>query len=92
MENEELPKVGSYSIITNWDGIAECIIKTKKVTVLPFNEVDEELAEIEGEGDKTLEYWQKVHIDFFTAELRELGMQFASDSLVVFEEFEVIYK
>jgi uncharacterized protein YhfF len=91
IDNEELPAVGNYSVITDWNGVAECIIRTKKVTILPFKEVGEELAEIEGEGDKSLEYWQKVHIDFFTRELKEIGKEFTPDTLVVFEEFEVVY-
>lgn len=92
VEHEELPREGNYSIITDWNGIAQCIIRTKKVTVLPFKDVDEELAKIEGEGDKSLEYWRKVHIYFFTKELKELEMKFSENELVVFEEFQVVYK
>ncbi|PJI06919.1 MULTISPECIES: ASCH domain-containing protein [Clostridium] len=92
VENEELPKEGEHSIITDWNGIATSIIRTKKVTVLPFENVNQELAEIEGEGDKSLEYWRKEHIHFFTKELEEKGIEFSEDMLVVFEEFEVVYK
>ncbi|MBU3176816.1 ASCH domain-containing protein [Clostridium estertheticum] len=92
VENEELPMEDNHSIITTWNGIAQCVIKTKKVTVLPFKDVNEKFAKIEGEGDKSLEYWRKVHIDFFTRELKELEMEFSQDMLVVFEEFEVVYK
>lgn len=92
IDNEELPTSDTYSIITDWNGIAQCIIRTKKVTILPFRDVSEELANIEGEGDKTLKYWTKVHIDVFTRELKEFNMEFSQDMLVVFEEFEVVYK
>ncbi|WP_017415885.1 ASCH domain-containing protein [Clostridium tunisiense] len=92
IDNEELPLVDSYSVITNWNGIAQCIIRTKKVTILPFKDVNEELANIEGEGDKSLRYWKKVHMDFFTRELKEFDMYFSQDMSVVFEEFEVVYK
>lgn len=91
-ENEELPMEGNYSIITDFSGIAQCIIRTKKVTVLPFSDVNEEFARIEGEGDKSLKYWQTVHIDFFTRELKEQEMEFSQNMLVVFEEFEVVYR
>lgn len=47
---------------------------------------------IEGEGDKSLKYWQRVHINFFTRELKEFEMEFSQDMLVVFEELEVVYK
>ncbi len=92
IENEEIPKEGTHSIITNWDGVAKCIIKDKKVYVRSFKDVDEVLARIEGEGDKSLSYWRKVHIECFTEELKEIGIEFNEDMLVVFEEFEVVYK
>ncbi|MCY6960240.1 ASCH domain-containing protein [Clostridium brassicae] len=92
LENEELPIEDEYSIITDWNGIAQCIIRTKKVSVLPFKDVNEEFAQIEGEGDKSLKYWRETHIDFFTKELKEQGIEFYEDMLVVFEEFEMVYK
>ncbi|URZ01364.1 ASCH domain-containing protein [Clostridium felsineum] len=92
LENEELPKVGDLNIITDYEGIAKCIIENIKITVLPFNEVTEELSVIEGEGDKSLDYWRKAHIKFFTRELREVQKEFSEDMPVVFEEFRVVYK
>lgn len=91
LENEDIPEEGSYSIVTNWDGIAKCIIKNKKVYILPFKDVDSTLAYIEGEGDKSLEYWRKVHIEFFKRELSNIDKEFNEDMKVVFEEFEVVY-
>ncbi len=92
IEKADLPKVGDYSVIINWNGIAECLVRIKKVTILPFKDVTEELAHIEGEGDKSLNYWQRVHIDFFTREAKGIGKTFTPDDIVVFEEFEVVYK
>jgi len=92
VKNEELPTEDTHSSITDWSGIAQCIIKTKKVTVLPFKDVNEKFAQIEGEGDKSLRYWRKVHINFFEKELKEKEIEFSQEMLVVFEEFEVVYK
>jgi len=92
LEGEELSQAGDLSIITNYQGIAQCIIQTKKVTVLPFKDVTEEYAIIEGEGDKSLKYWQDVHIDVFSRELKDIGKKFSEDMLIEFEEFELIYK
>ena len=63
--NEELPKENSYSIILDKNDNARCIIKNKKVSILPFNEVNEKIAYLEGEGDKSLDYWVKEHKAFF---------------------------
>ncbi|MCY6354407.1 ASCH domain-containing protein [Clostridium sp. ZS2-4] len=92
LENEELPTEDNYSIITDWNGIVQCIIRTKKVTVRPFKDVNEEFAKIEGEGDKSLKYWREVHVHFFTKELEEEEKEFSEDMLVVCQEFEVVYK
>jgi len=91
IEQEALPTEGCYSIVTDFHGIAQCIIQTKKITVLPFKEVDDTLAAIEGEGDGSLKYWQTTHRHFFTEELATFDMAFTEALLVVFEEFELVY-
>ncbi len=63
--NEVMPEVNDVNIVTDWNGTAQCIIKTKKVFVLPFKNVDSEMAFTEGEGDKSLDYWRKAHVSFF---------------------------
>ncbi len=89
-EEDTLPRVGEYSVITNWDGKAQCIIETVEVTLLPFREVEEEFAYLEGEGDRTLEHWRRVHREFFQRELK--NQTFSEDMLVVCEKFKVVYK
>ena len=90
LENEDLPKVGETSIILDSNEEAVCIIRTTKVYVVPFDEVSSEHAAKEGEGDCSLEYWRRVHQDFFTEELKEINKEFDEKMLVVCEEFEVL--
>ena len=90
--NEVMPEVNDVNIVTDWNGVAQCIIKTKKVLVLPFKNVDSEMAFTEGEGDKSLDYWRKAHVSFFERELKNEKINFSGDTEVVFEEFEMIYK
>ncbi|MBH1940840.1 ASCH domain-containing protein [Mobilitalea sibirica] len=90
-ENEELPKVGDYCIITDWSGIARCIIEVVKIDVVPYCKVTKEFAATEGEGDKSLEYWRKVHWDYFSREMESMGKEADQDMLVVCEEFQVVY-
>ena len=92
LENEPLPVVEAYSVILDSDNNAVCIIQTKKVSVVPFNEVTAEHANKEGEGDKSLDFWRKVHEKFFTECLNEAGLNFTPDMKVVCEEFAVVYK
>jgi uncharacterized protein YhfF len=92
LQNEEVPKEGWLSIITNWHGEAQCIIETVKVDIVPFKEVTDEFARIEGEGDKSLSHWKDVHWRFFSRELSEHDMEPDEDMLVVCEEFRVIWQ
>ena len=92
LENEPLPKAGAYSVILDSKENAVCVIRTTKVAVVPFNEVTAEHAYKEGEGDRSLGYWRKVHESFFAECLREVGLEFSPDMKVVCEEFVVVYK
>ena len=92
LEQEELPKAGEYNVILLTDGTALCITKTTKVSLVPYRDVSEEHACQEGEGDRTLSYWRKVHEAFFTEELASAGLTFTEDMKVVCEEFEVVFK
>ncbi len=91
-EGEEVPKPGDLSIITGWNGKAKCIIKTIAITIVPFKEVTAEFAAKEGEGDKSLEFWRRIHLKFFKEECREMSKEFHEDMKVVCEEFEVVFK
>lgn len=90
-EQEPLPKAGDYSVILNTKGEAVCIIRTTKVYVVPFREVSADHAFREGEDDRSLESWRKVHRDFFTREMNDEGLSFDEDMPVVCEEFMRVY-
>ncbi len=90
LEGEELPKRGSLSIVTDWEGTPRCVIETTEITILPFKDMTFEICSREGE-DECLETWVAGHRRFFTEEGEELGYQFNPDMPVVFEDFQVIY-
>lgn len=90
LENEPLPATEDYSIILNRDDKPLAIIKTVEVTLTPMNEVTEEFAVAEGEGDRTYQYWWEAHKKFFQKELDAIGREFSEDMLLVCERFEVI--
>ena len=92
INTEPLPQAGDYSVILNSSEEAVCIIKTIKVYVTEFKNVSEEHAFKEGEGDRSLEYWRKVHESFLTNELATVHKGFDENTKVVCEEFEVVYK
>lgn len=91
LEGEALPEEGEYNVILDSRDEAVCVVKTTKVFVVAFDEVDARQAWKEGEGDRSLAYWRQVHERFFSACLEEVGMAFAPEMKVVCEEFELVY-
>lgn len=88
---EKFPEAGDYSVITDSKDDAVCIIKTTKVYIREFDEVTAEHAYKEGEGDRSLEYWRKIHEEFFTEQLEEIDQKFNEKIKLVCEEFELVY-
>lgn len=88
---EPVPKAGDHSVITDFDGLAKCIIRTDKVTHLRMDEVTTEMAATEGEGDGSLEYWRAVHWAYYARELAGTRVSVSRELEVVFEEFEVVW-
>ena len=86
------PPVYSCSILTDWQGKRKVKLNTTKITILPFCKVSKDHAFKEGEGDKSLEYWQKVHSSFFKKECKKHDQKFSDDTLIVCEEFEIVQK
>ena len=86
-----MPKVGDYSIVTDWDGNPKCVIQTTTVQTIPYSEMTFDVCKREGE-DENLESWRKGHQKFFTEEGKEMGYEFSEDMLIVFEDFQVVYQ
>ncbi|MEM9362683.1 MAG: ASCH domain-containing protein [Bacteroidota bacterium] len=91
LRKEALPKIGDLAIVTDWNGKAKTIIQTTGVRLIPYFAIREEHARMEGEGDKSLEYWKKVHWAYYTRELSEFGRIPRESMIVVFEQFEKLY-
>ncbi|WP_273568910.1 ASCH domain-containing protein [Maribacter halichondriae] len=89
---ERLPKIGDYTVVTDWEGKAQCIIETKKVILKPFFSIDDEYAKLEGEGDKSLKYWKEVHWDYYTRELEAFGRVPRESMIIVCQEFEKVFE
>lgn len=91
LRNEKLPQIGDFAIVTDWSGKAKCVIRTTGVRLIPYFAIREEQARLEGEGDKSLDHWRKVHWDYYTRELAEFGKAPKESMIVVFEQFEKLF-
>ncbi|WP_276168466.1 ASCH domain-containing protein [Zobellia alginiliquefaciens] len=88
---QPLPKIGDFMIVTDWEGEAKCIVRTTTVKLKPFFSVDEAYARLEGEGDKSLAYWKKVHWDYYTKELAAFDRKPNESMIIVCQEFEKVF-
>ncbi len=91
IDDEPFPEIGRLTVVLNWNEEPVCIVKLTDVSFCPFNQVTEEFAHAEGEGDGTYEWWRKAHIDFFTQYAKEVGATFSLESELVLERFEKVY-
>ena len=87
----KLPKPGDYSVILDSRGEAVCVIRTYDVYIRPFREVPPFHAYAEGEGDRSLAHWRRVHKDFFKVQAIESGVDFTEYSKIVCEKFSLEY-
>ncbi|MCL6266847.1 ASCH domain-containing protein [Flagellimonas myxillae] len=89
---ERLPQIGDFAVVTDWAGKAKCIIRTTSVKLVPYFAIHAEHARLEGEGDKSLDHWQKTHWDYYTRELSEFKRTPRESMIVVFERFEKVFQ
>lgn len=89
-KNEKLPTAGEWSVILNSKGEPICVIQEKVVEIVPYNLISKEHAYHEGEGDRSYEYWRRVHDNFFKWEYQEAGKEFYPQAPMVCEVFEKV--
>lgn len=85
---EKIPKVGDISVIVYDNGNDACMIENIDVIITEFKNITKDLAYLEGEGDKSLKYYRKSHIDYF----KTIDKNFNDDTKVVFEIFKLLKK
>lgn len=88
--DENFVTPNKFSILCDWDGNEEIKLETINFHIVPFKDVTELHAYKEGEGDRTLNFWRKIHKDFFAKRLMLQGRTFSEDVLVVCEEFKML--
>ncbi|WP_430602573.1 hypothetical protein IGJ02_003003 [Enterococcus sp. DIV0724b] len=92
LEDEKIPEVGNYSVLLDGKNQAQAIICTRVVEILPYSRISEVHSYLEGEGDRTLQYWRSVHHPFFEQALKAHGLTFSEDLLIVYELFELVFQ
>lgn len=91
-EGKSIPQPGQITIVLDGNDQPLCIIEVIEVFACRFKDVDEEFADAEGEGDRSLEYWHNEHKNYFSRVLPKIGREFSEDMPLVCERFKVIYR
>ncbi len=88
-DGDPVPAVGDLSIVLDGSGHPRALIRTTQVRVVPFMDVDDEHARLEGEGDLTLQHWREAHETFFRRTASD-DRGFDETMPVICERFEVV--
>ncbi len=86
LDTINVSKPGERSILTFENEKKACIVETKKVIITQFKNITPEIAFLEGEGNRTLDYYKKAHMDYF----KTINPNFNDETEVCIEIFEVI--
>lgn len=87
-EGEQPPAVGELSIILDGLGSPRAVLEVTAIDIVPFDQVSEEHAHSEGEDDRTLDSWRRIHERFWR---NHAATGFSADMPVVCERFRVVY-
>ncbi|GAA4445779.1 ASCH domain-containing protein [Phytohabitans houttuyneae] len=90
-DGEPIPRPGDHWAVLGGDGQPVCLIRTVEVRIAPLDTVDAAFAFDEGEGDRSLAYWQAAHRRYFTRVCERAGVPFREDLPTVFERFAVVW-
>jgi uncharacterized protein YhfF len=77
--------IGKRMVMLDGSGRPLAVLETMELALARFDEVDAAFAYDEGEGDRTLLFWQQAHRTYFARR-----GQFAEDMLLWCERFRLI--
>jgi len=89
-DGEPIPYEGEISIILDGAGEPKAVIRTTSTAIVPFDEVTEEHAFSEGEGDRTLASWRRDHESFF-GHVLPADTPFSPTMPVICERFQLLW-
>jgi uncharacterized protein YhfF len=67
------------------------VIQTTAVLVVPFGQVDAAFAFAEGEGDRSLAEWRRVHRSYYAREMGCDESEITDDFAIVCHHFRCVY-
>jgi uncharacterized protein YhfF len=86
---EPLPKIGDFTVLTDWNGKAHCIVRTVAVRLKPYFSIRSSYVKLDGVG--SLDDWKKMHWERYARELGPYGRVPRDSMIVVCEVFEKVF-
>lgn len=84
------PVAGGYTVVTDFSGRPQLLLRTVAVTTQRFDEITERESRHEGPAVRPLQAWRKVHWAYFERVLAPLGKAPSPDMPVTMERFELV--
>lgn len=88
IEGEQVPRVGDLSIVLDGAGEPGAVLEVTAITIVPFDEVTADHARAEGEDDRSLASWRRIHESFWS---EHSSSGFSPDMPVLCESFRLIH-
>lgn len=89
--DEPVPKVGDL-VLFHWsDKRPAGIWESTDIRIGPLSSVDDAFAWDEGEGDRSRDFWLRMHIEYFQHEAKRYGVEYHDDVACVFERFKLVW-
>jgi uncharacterized protein YhfF len=88
---EPLPAVGDYVVLVDGRNKPRAVWRTIGIEVKPLDAVTAEFAEIEGEGDRTRDWWLRAHRTDFARQAEREGFAMHDGIETVFERFTIVW-
>lgn len=91
-DGDDLPNAGHLEALLSWTNDFEGIIRTTVIEIVPFEAVDAGFAALEGEGDLSLDFWRRVHWNFFSGVCARIGKTPRPNMPIVCQQFALEYR
>jgi uncharacterized protein YhfF len=91
-DGQPVPRAGDHWIVEDGEGEPVCIIETKEVSAIPFDEVPATYAVEGGEGDCSVETWRSIYWRCIVSACERIGREPSRKAPLVMERFEVVYR
>lgn len=88
---EITPILSGEAVMVDMEGKPHGILKTTKLTPVPYQDIAEEHLLIEGPGARKLEIWQDIHWPYWTSLLAQHDLEPSQDMIIVVEHFDLLY-